>query len=648
MTFPPEEPYIPIADYGLVGNMRTAALIGRHGAVDWLCLPSFDSPSVFCALLDAEKGGRFQIAPADENGGWVARQVYWPDTNVLITRFAGDGGAFEVVDYMPVGESRPEGGRRLVRRVQGTRGRVRVRVGCRPAFDYARQAHTATAAPGGAVFTADDGTALALGASVDVAVQDGAAVWEGEIGLGDHLTFTVHLLTDGETAPACVTVEEEAALAHATIAYWRGWLKKCTYTGRWREQVRRSALALKLLTYEPTGAILAAPTTSLPECLGGGRNWDYRYSWIRDAAFTMYGLLRIGFTEEVRDFIGWLQRHCDRAPNADRDGPLQIVYGIDGRRDLPEETLDHLDGYKGSRPVRIGNGAAGQLQLDIYGELLDAVYLYDKYGTATSFEFWGDVVRYLDWLCENWEQPDEGVWEVRGPRRHFVYSKLMSWVALDRGLRLASKRSLPAPRERWIETRDRIYACIMENGWNEERGAFVQAFGSDALDASNLLMPLVFFLGPNDPRILSTLDATLEAPEEGGLTYDCLVWRYNLHEVDDGVEGDHEGAFTPCTFWLVEALARAGRTEPERLEQAQVLFEKMLDYASPLGLFGEQTSTRGRILGNYPQAFSHLGFISAAFNLDRALDAGSHPTTAHASAVAALPPGASPTSRPGM
>jgi GH15 family glucan-1,4-alpha-glucosidase len=286
---------------------------------------------------------------------------------------------------------------------------------------------------------------------------------------------------------------------------------------------------------------------------------------------------------------------------------------------MPEQELDHLEGYMGSRPVRIGNGAANQLQLDIYGELLDAVYLYDKYGTPIAWEFWQDIVKYVDWVCANWDRPDEGIWEVRGEREHFVYSKLMCWGALDRALRLADKRSLPAPRNRWVESRDTIYKAIMERGWSEERGAFVQAFGGTTLDASNLLMPLVFFTGPNDPRMIATLEETLRAPEEGGLTSDCLVWRYNTGEVDDGVGGE-EGAFNLCSFWLVEALARAGRIEPAYLEKARVMFEKMLGYSNHLGLFAEMTGLSGQALGNFPQAFSHLGLISAAYNIDRALD----------------------------
>jgi GH15 family glucan-1,4-alpha-glucosidase len=493
-------------------------------------------------------------------------------------------------------------------------------VQCTPAFDYARQEHQTHLVEGGAVFEASDGTALGLGSTCPLE-RDGAGVSaEAMLTAGESLTFVLHLMAPDDDGPAMMDAAAEADLCDATIAYWRRWLAKCTYTGRWREDVRRSALLLKLLTFEPTGAIVAAPTTSLPEMIGGGRNWDYRYTWIRDAAFTLYGLLRVGFTEEVRDFIGWIQNRCEAALDLDSSGPLQIVYAIDGGRELPETTLDHLAGYRGSSPVRIGNQAGGQLQLDIYGELLDAIYLYDKYGTPIAYDYWKEIVRYLDWVCANWERKDEGIWEVRGPRQHFVYSKLMCWVALDRGLRLAGKRSLPAPQEKWLAVRDAIYERIMAEGWNARRRSFVQTLGGDALDASNLLMPLVFFTGPNDPRTLQTLDATLRPPTEGGLTHDCLVWRYNLSEVDDGIEGDREGAFNLCTFWLVEALARAGRTDPKRLELAHVMFEKMLAYSNHLGLFGEQTGLRGQALGNFPQAFSHIGLVNAAWAIRTAED----------------------------
>ena len=647
--------YLPIGDYGLIGNMRTCALVGKNGSIDWLCLPHFDSPSAFGALLDAEKGGRFTIAPSDAayEGAYAERQLYLPDTNVLVTRFADDNSSVDLVDYMPVGAELDEDGHyRIIRRVEALRGTTRLRVHCQPAFDYARDPHTVHVEDGGVLFRTK---ALKLGLTGPVAfeaAEDGSAAAEFELKAGESAVFCLRVLRSVETEEGGFASEplgaplsdaEERGLHAETVGFWRTWLSQSTYTGRWRESVHRSALVLKLLTFQPTGAIVAAPTTSLPEIVGGSRNWDYRYTWIRDAAFTLYGLLRIGFTEEVTAFIGWLRERCEKC--AAGETPLQIVYGIDGRRQLDEKELPHLDGYRGSKPVRIGNGAADQLQLDIFGELLDAVYLYDKYGTPISHDFWEELRGYADWVCENWDRTDEGIWEVRGEQQHFVYSKLMCWVALDRALRLADKRSLPAPRMRWLETRDRIYSEIMEKGYSEDRGAFVQAFDSDHLDASNLLMPLVFFVGPNDPRMLATLDATLKSPDEGGLTYDALVYRYDTEHVDDGLGGQEEGAFNLCTFWLVEALARAGRTDPERLEKAHTMFEKMLGYSTHLGLFSEETSPRGEALGNFPQAFSHLGLISAAFNLDRTLDGRDRPGRSSSDGGA---PGASPSSQPGV
>jgi GH15 family glucan-1,4-alpha-glucosidase len=605
--------YQPIENYGVIGNLRTAALVGMDGSIDWLCLPHFDSPSVFAAILDDRKGGRFRIAPAGDD--FRRKQFYWPDTNILVTRFLHDDGVGEIEDYMPVGGSSkmPD---ELIRRVRVVRGQVPFHLECRPAFDYARAGHNCRLISGGACF---DGPGMSLGLAAPIPLRpDGTGmVADFTLRAGDKATFVLRRLTAEDEAGRCPGADEAEDLFRDTVAYWRRWLAHCSYTGRWREMVSRSALTLKLLSFEPSGAIIAAPTCSLPESIGGPRNWDYRYTWIRDAAFTLYGLLRIGFTEEAARFRDWLQKRSQEGESRG-DGPLQVMYRIDGRADLTEETLDHLEGYRGSRPVRIGNGAHQQLQLDIYGELMDAVYLHNKYVAPVTYDGWVRLRRLVDWLCDNWQREDEGIWEVRGGRRHFVYSKLMSWVALDRSLRLADKRSFPTDRARWLKVRDDIYEEVMVRGWDPHRRVFVQAYGSDALDASSLLMPLVFFMAPNDPRMLSTLDAIRRPLAEGGLAADGLVYRYNPAAAPDGLAGD-EGTFNMCSFWLVEALTRAGQTDPARLEDARLLFEQMLGYANHLGLFAEQTGNSGQALGNYPQAFTHLALISAAFNLDRAL-----------------------------
>jgi GH15 family glucan-1,4-alpha-glucosidase len=605
--------YQPIEDYGVVGNLRTAALVGMDGSIDWLCLPHFDSPSVFAAILDAEKGGRFRIAPACS--GLRHRQFYWPDTNVLITRFLHHDGVGEVEDYMPVGGERATLDE-LVRRVRVVRGQLPFRLECRPAFDYARGAHETRVSGQGALFVGP-GLTLGLGTPLPLRVDGTGVTADFTLNEGQQLTFILHQIGPQGRRELSPSQEQAEELFRDTVAYWRRWLSKCTYAGRWREMVHRSALTLKLLSFEPTGAIVAAPTCSLPESIGGERNWDYRYTWIRDAAFTLYGLLRIGFTEEAARFRDWLKDRWQDAHGSE-SGPLQLMYGIDGRSELTELTLDHLEGYRGSRPVRIGNGAHRQLQLDIYGELMDAVYLHNKYVEPIAYDSWRRLRRLIDWLCENWQREDEGIWEVRGGRRQFVYSKVMSWVALDRSLRLADKRSFPADRARWLKVRDEMYEEVMAKGWDPQRKSFVQAYGADALDASSLLMPLVFFMSPNDPRMLQTIDAIRRPLGSGGLAASGLVYRYDPEAAPDGLAG-REGTFNMCSFWLVEALTRAGRTDPARLEDARLLFELMLGFANHLGLYAEQTGSSGEALGNFPQAFTHLGLISAAFNLDRAL-----------------------------
>ncbi len=604
--------YLRIEDHGIIGDLYTAALVGVNGTIDWFCAPHFDSPSIFASILDEENGGHFSLSPA--NHDVRSTQYYLPETNVLVTHFTSDEGVAQVVDFMPV-RTRVAGDTDhvLIRRITGIRGNLHMQIDCSPRFNYGRDEHDAVYVGESVRFISPD-ISIEYWSTVKPKIIDNAVKVDFEIQEGHTEYIVIDAVEHIERADK-FDAERIELLFDATVDYWRRWINKCTYTGRWREMVHRSALILKLLTYEPTGAFVAAPTTSLPEHLGGVRNWDYRYTWIRDAAFSVYGLLRIGLTEEAGRFMEWLEARC---AEGEEDGTLKIMYGIDGSHDLEEHTLDHLSGYMNSQPVRIGNGAADQLQLDIYGELMDAVYLSNKYQTPISYDFWSYLRKTINWVCDNWHRADEGIWEVRGGRAHFVYSKLMCWVAIDRGIRLAAKRSFPSDTERWVRVRDEIYEQIIQNGWSDNVQAFTQAYGRDALDASNLIMPMVFFMSPSDPRMLKTLDAIQRSPSNGGLVYSNLVYRYNLNETADGLEGE-EGTFNMCTFWLVEALTRAGRSDPARLEEARMMFEHMLGYANHLGLYSEEIGPKGEHLGNFPQAFTHLALISAAFNLDRAL-----------------------------
>ena len=600
---------LPIEDHGVVGDLRTLALVGTDATIDYLCWPRFDSPSVFAELLHEGGGGRFEIRP--ELADAKRHQLYLPDTNVLLTRFLSADGVAEVSDFMNVaGTGEPQ---RLVRRVKSVRGRFRVRVRCAPRFDYARAAHRTTREDGGVLFASDGegDLRLRLSASVPLEVEGDDAVADIELGPGESACFALDDPGDaGESAadaPSPADPRRVADAFKATSDWWRAWSARSDYRGRWRAEIGRSALVLKLLTSAEHGSIVAAGTFGLPETPGGERNWDYRYTWIRDAAFTVYGFVRVCHVEEANAFMRWLDRLTKSACG---DGRLEVMYRLDGASDLAETELEHFGGYRGARPVRVGNGAHDQLQLDIYGELMDAIYLADKHGESISRDAWVNVRKTLDYVESHWHLADEGIWEVRNGRSEFLYSRLMCWVALDRGIRLARKRSLPGPLERWREARDRIHEDIHERFWNDEVGAFVQTRGGHALDASCLLMPLVRFISPTDPRWLSTLEAVGRE-----LTDDSLVYRYSIEEGEDadGLDGI-EGTFNMCSFWYVACLARSGD-----VEQARFLFDKMLGYANPLGLFAEETGVAGEQLGNFPQAFTHLALISAAHYLDRVL-----------------------------
>ena len=592
--------YLAIEDYGIIGDLNTAALVGNNGSIDFMCFPEFDSPTIFARLLDSDKGGYFQIKPS--KGETVNKQLYIPDSNILLTRFLTKEGVCEVSDFMPI---EPDGHSHLViRRAKAVRGDFSMQMVCQPAFNYARQPHQIEVTGATAEITSED-LQLKVSSNTELDQDDQAVIANFRLKQGETVFFVLELVNE-KTAETEHTSESNAKRFIETLNFWQEWVGKSDYQGRWREMVHRSALVLKLLTSKAYGSMVAAPTFGLPEEIGGKRNWDYRYTWIRDASFTVYGLIRLGYLDEAQNFNRWLRERCTQITEWD---DLQIMYQIDGSPVEEEKALPHLEGYQGSQPVRIGNKAANQLQLDIYGELMDAIYLTDKYGDKISHSLWKNIGQMIDWVSENWDQPDEGIWEFRGGRHDFLYSRLMCWVAIDRGIRLSEKRSFPAPLEKWQSARDDIYQDIFSNFWNEEKGAFVQEKNGSALDASSLLMPLVKFISPTDPLFLRHLEAV-----EKELVVDSFVKRYRPEDsAGVGVAGK-EGTFSMCTFWYVECLSRAGKTRKARL-----IFEKMLGYANHLGLFSEQLGMTGNHLGNYPQAFTHLALISTAYDLNRRL-----------------------------
>ena len=596
--------YPEIADHGLIGDLQTAALVAGDGTIDWFCCPRFDSPSVFASLLDPERGGRFRIAPVNDD--CETKQLYFPDSANLITRFMTPDGVGEVLDFMPVIDGpHPTPHHSIIRLVRVVRGELRFAFECEPRFDYGRRPHELELADGGAIFHGGD---LDLVLSCSAPLQARGRDVRGEQTLREGEVAVAQLESAGHTGPRTLRTGELVRRFEDNVRFWRRWLESCTYHGRWWEIVRRSAITLKLMTYAPTGGLVAAPTTGLPEQVGGPRNWDYRFTWVRDASLSVQALLGLGFQEEAAGFMAWLNDRANEQADGP-SGPLRIMYRVDGSSDLTEETLDHLAGYRGSRPVRIGNGAADQLQLDIYGELIDALYHADRHQLQVGYQGWRSLERLFGWVASNWDQPEEGVWETRGGRRDFVFGRLMCWVAMDRAIRIATEHGKPANLERLRDARDRIYEQIMERGWNPRVRAFSQYYGSDVLDASVLLMPLVGFVVPTDVRWISTLEAMKRE-----LVSDSLVYRYNPSASPDGLPGE-EGTFSLCTFLYVDALARSGY-----VEEARWTFEKMLTYGNHVGLFSEEISPTGEQIGNFPQAFTHLSLINAAISLDRAVE----------------------------
>ncbi len=597
--------YPEIADHGLIGDLQTAALVASDGTIDWYCCPRFDSPSVFASLLDRQRGGRFRIAPASST--YVTKQLYFPDTANLITRFLTPDGVGEVIDFMPVVQTKSETPRhRLVRAVRVVRGELRFVFECEPRFDYGRQEHDLELVENGAVFRSRD---LDLTLSSTMPLQRSGNDVRGELTLREGQAAGLVLESSAGPGPRPLAAAEVIEWFNDTANFWIHWLHRSTYRGRWRETVARSAITLKLMTYAPTGGLVAAPTAGLPEQVGGQRNWDYRFTWIRDASFSVQALLGLGYLEEAASYMLWLSDRVSELKADGDSGPLRIMYRVDGTSDLTEETLDHFEGYRGSRPVRIGNGAADQLQLDIYGELVDALYHADETKPVIGNPGWMQLLRLFDWVVSNWDRPEEGIWETRGGRRDFVYGRLMLWVAMDRAIRLAAKHGRPANIQALEQARDQIYRQITERGWNPKVRAYSQYYGSDVLDASILQMPLVNFVVPTDMQWISTLKAIKRE-----LVSDSLVYRYNPSASPDGLPGS-EGTFSLCTFWYVDALARSGY-----LEEARLTFDKMLTYANHLGLYAEEIGPTGEQLGNFPQAFTHLALINAAVTLNAALD----------------------------
>lgn len=592
--------YPPIEEHGIIGNLETVALVTRDGAIDWCCFPHVESSSIFARLLDAEHGGHFTVQPASS---FEAIHEYLDRTNVLETRFNTGSGQAKVIDFMPVPkvDTNQVPQETIFRKLTCETGHVDMAVEFEPRFDYARTKPTVEQADYGVVATGED-EKVALSSSVPFSISD-------------HAASASITLTEGETCWLVLGYDHEVSRQPSThqqvltdvINYWREWAHQCPDTGGdcsisgpWHDLAIRSALALKLLTHRETGAICAAPTTSLPEDIGGVRNWDYRFNWIRDSALTVQAFAELGHLEEVTQYFDLCLSHCSQGD----PGDIQPLYGLHGHDDLEEHTLDHLSGYRGSSPVRVGNAAVDQQQLDVYGELINGIYETSRYGESISKQDWRLIQDLINYVCDAWQEPDVGIWELRGDPQQLVHSKVMCWVALDRGIKIADEAGFEAPVDRWTDTRQLIKKTTIEQGYSDTVNSFVRSFGTETeLDAATLQIPLVGFLPPDDPRVQGTINAILDRLT----TADGLVDRY---EGDDGLPGD-EGAFAVCSSWLVSALVLS-----ERIEEATTLFQNICEYVNPLGLLAEEIDPEtGAQLGNFPQAFSQIGLINSAIHL---------------------------------
>jgi GH15 family glucan-1,4-alpha-glucosidase len=625
--------YLPIASYGLIGDCRSAALVGVDGSLDWLCLPRFDSPSLFGRLIDAERGGSWQLHPDEPH---QVHQRYRDRSNLLDTVFSTGTGVVVVTDFMPVDEhsviqhAKPHNHPRVVRLVECLAGEMTIHQVFNPAPDFARTP-VQFSKQDGRLHADTSSLHLCLSSTVDLEGPDSSFMLRAT----DAVAFSLHCGPGGKCGGRSWTVERARTMLRETQRYWWQWVGQVDYHGPYQQHVWRSALALKLMTYAPTGAIIAAPTTSLPEEIGGERNWDYRFTWLRDASFTLYAFFQLGLISEATGFFDWLSHRHLAAYDPD---DIPNLFDLSGHAHAAEHTLEHLSGYRNSRPVRTGNAAAHQLQLDVYGEVLDSAYIWARFGGVISPDLWEGLHGIVELAIQRWREPDSSIWEVRSERRHYTYSKLMCWVAVDRGIRIAERYKLPYDKAAWRRARLSIHRAITAHGYSKHRQSFTQEFDEDALDAAVLRISQVRFLADRDPRIHSTVRAIAEHLGEG-----VLVNRYRLDESEDGLRGE-EGAFFLTSFWLVDALAHTGD-----LEEAERRFERLLHFSSPLGLFSEEVDVRsGHLLGNFPQAFTHLALVGAAVNMERArqrtlgvkgLKRGAPPPSAKRSGAAGDPPG---------